>query len=84
MNYDYKADLTTLISTYLIPLLVGYGFSTETSNAIVGVIVAIIIIGCNMLNERYVSKHLSQENDDIAEYLSEDDDSLVIDYEDTA
>ena len=63
MDYDLKANLTTLISTYLIPVLVGYGFSTETSNALVGVIVALIIIGFGMLNERYTSKHLTVDED---------------------
>ena len=29
---------------------------------LVGVIVALIIIGFNMLNERYTSKHLTKEN----------------------
>lgn len=61
IDYDVKANLTTLLSTYLIPILIGYGFSTETSNALVGVIVALIIIGFNMLNERYTSKHLTKE-----------------------
>ena len=63
MDYDLKANLTTLISTYLIPVLVGYGFSTETSNALVGVIVALIIIGFGMLDERYTSKHLTVDDD---------------------
>ena len=61
MDYNLKADLTTLLSTYLIPILVGYGFSSETSNAVVGIVVALIIIGFNMLNERYTSTHLTKE-----------------------
>ena len=64
MDYDIKANLTTVLSTYLIPILVGYGFSYETSNALTGVIVALIIIGFGMLNERYTSKHLTQDNED--------------------
>ena len=60
MDYDVKANLTTLLSTYLIPVLVGYGFSVETSNAIVGVVVALVIIGFAMLNERYTSGHLTK------------------------
>lgn len=63
IDYDVKANLTTLLSTYLIPVLIGYGFSTETSNALVGVIVALIIIGFNMLNERYTSKHLTKDKE---------------------
>ena len=71
MDYDIKANLTTILSTYLIPILIGYGFSSETSNALVGVIVAVIIIGFNMLNERYTSKHLTKEQD--IEDTSDDD-----------
>ena len=77
MDYDFKANLTTLLSTYLIPVLVGYGFSAETSNALVGVIVALVIIGFGMLNERYTSSHLTKEADmsdlDDDESLMEDD-----------
>ena len=61
IDSNLKANITTVLSTYLIPILVGYGFSTETSNALVGVIVALVIIGFNMLNEMYISKHLTRE-----------------------
>ena len=68
ISYDFKANLTTVLSTYLIPVLVGYGFSTETSNALVGVVVALIMIGFGMLNERYTSQHLT-----VDEELNDDD-----------
>ena len=68
MDYDFKANLTTVLSTYLIPVLVGYGFSSETSNALVGVVVALVIIGFNMLNERFTSKHLTKESDEESVY----------------
>lgn len=68
ISYDFKANLTTVLSTYLIPVLVGYGFSYETSNALTGVIVALIIIGFGMLNERYTSQHLTKD-----EELDDDD-----------
>ena len=77
MDYDIKANLTTVLSTYLIPILVGYGFSYETSNALTGVIVALIIIGFGMLNERYTSKHLTKDgeldDDDIDESSYKDE-----------
>lgn len=76
MDYDFKANLTTILSTYLIPILVGYGFSAETSNALVGVIVALVIIGFGMLNERYTSGHLTKVDDsDIDVDESDDDES---------
>ena len=61
VSYELKANLTTLISTYLIPVLVGYGVSYESANALTGVIVALIIIGFGILNERYTSSHLTKE-----------------------
>lgn len=60
MDYTFKANVTTILSTYLIPLLVGWGLSYESSNAIIGLIVTALIIGFNMLNERYTSDHLTQ------------------------
>lgn len=62
MDYDFTANLTTLVSTYLLPILVGYGFSETTSNAIIGVVIGIVLIACNMLNEMYTSKHLTMGN----------------------
>ena len=80
MDYDVKANLTTLLSTYLIPVLVGYGFSYETSNALTGVIVTLIIIGFGMLNERYTSKHLTKDekldDGEIVEEFSYDDEEI--------
>ena len=80
MDYDIKANLTTVLSTYLIPILVGYGFSYETSNALTGVIVALIIIGFGMLNERYTSKHLTKDEElddgEIVEEFSYDDEEI--------
>lgn len=74
MDYDIKANLTTLLSTYLIPVLVGYGFSVESSSALVGVIVALVIIGFNMLNEMFTSKHLTKSNDAVeCDCYDEDD-----------
>lgn len=82
MDYDVKANLTTVLSTYLIPMLLGLGLSAETSNALVGLIVALIIVGFNMLNEMYTSKHLTKDKEDVDEPVEEvleleEDDSPV-------
>ena len=75
VSYELKANLTTLISTYLIPVLVGYGVSYESANALTGVIVALIIIGFGILNERYTSSHLTKEMVQSNTASSEDEDS---------
>ena len=82
MDYDVKANLTTVLSTYLIPMLLCLGLSAETSNALVGLIVALIIVGFNMLNEMYTSKHLTKDKEDVDEPVEEvleleEDDSPV-------
>lgn len=79
MDYDFTANLTTLVSTYLLPVLVGYGFSEATSNIIVGVVIGIIMIACNMLNEMYTSKHLTKDNikeEDIIDDVPSESDSI--------
>ena len=78
MDYDFTANLTTLVSTYLLPVLVGYGFSEATSNIIVGVVIGIIMIACNMLNEMYTSKHLTKDNikEDSIDDISSESDSI--------
>lgn len=79
MDYDFIANLTTLVSTYLLPVLVGYGFSEATSNIIVGVVIGIIMIACNMLNEMYTSKHLTKDNikeEDIIDDVPSESDSI--------
>lgn len=76
MDYDFTANLTTLVSTYLLPVLVGYGFSEATSNIIVGVVIGIIMIACNMLNEMYTSKHLTKDNIKEVDDISSESDSI--------
>ena len=67
VSYDTKANLTTVASAYLIPLLVGYGISFETSSAIVGIFVSVILIVFGMVNEMYTSKHLTRDNPEVIE-----------------
>lgn len=88
VSYDFKANLTTILSTYLIPLLIGYGFSEATSSAIVGLIVSGVIIGFGMLNEMYTSKHLTKDKkiptvDDLITIGVDTDDEPVYDDEKT-
>lgn len=83
MDYDFKANLTTILSTYLIPILVGYGFSAETSNALVGVIVALVIIGFGMLNERYTSGHLTKVDDSDIDVDESDEEDIENAYRDS-
>ena len=64
MDYDAKATLTTVLGTYLVPSLVAAGISVKTADALVGLIVAAVIIGFNMLGEMWNSKHLSRDREE--------------------
>ena len=61
MDYDTKANLTTVFSVYLLPVLLGAGVSLETGQAIVGLCVACLPIIFGMLNEMWTSKHLTRD-----------------------
>lgn len=60
MDYDTKANLTTVVSVYLLPVLLGAGVSLETGQAIVGLCVACLPIIFGMLNEMWTSRHLTK------------------------
>ena len=74
ISYDTKANLTTILTTYLIPTLVGLGCSEATSSAFVGLLVTGIIIGLNMLSEMYTSRHLTVDRSD--DETIEDDENV--------
>ena len=76
VSYEFKANLTTILATYLIPTLVGYGVSVETANAITGIIVTLIILVFTMLNERYTSSHLTVDENKESDVEEESFDDL--------
>lgn len=55
MNYDLKANLTTILTFLLMPFLAGLGVDAYTGNAFISVIVLIIFYVLMYLNERYLS-----------------------------
>ena len=63
MDYDFTANLTTLVSTYLLPVLVGYGFSEATSNIIVGVVIGIIMrYSMSKINKQNIIETIRNDN----------------------
>ena len=55
MNSLTKENITSFLTVYLLPILVGFGFSETTSNLIIGLIVFVVLIAAQVLSERYVS-----------------------------
>lgn len=55
MNSLTKENITSFLTVYLLPILVGLGFSETTSNLVIGLIVFVVLIAAQVLSERYVS-----------------------------
>lgn len=56
MDYDLKANLTTIITFLIMPFLASLGVDSVTGNAFISVLVLIIGYVLMYLNERYLSK----------------------------
>lgn len=55
MNSLTKENITSFLTVYLLPILVGFGFTETTSNLVIGIITFLILIVAQILSERYVS-----------------------------
>lgn len=55
MNSLTKENITSFLTVYLLPILVGFGFTETTSNLVIGIIAFLILIVAQILSERYVS-----------------------------
>lgn len=55
MNSLTKENITSFLTVYLLPILVGFGFTETTSNLVIGIVTFLILIVAQILSERYVS-----------------------------
>ena len=55
MNSLTKENITSFLTVYLLPILVGLGFSETTSNLVIGLVAFVVLIVAQVLSERYVS-----------------------------
>lgn len=74
ISYETKAELTTYLTLILVPILAGVGFGESTANAIVGLLVLIIVGVLQILNEKWTSKILTQENPNNSETIVDESD----------
>ena len=61
MDYDLKANLTTIFTFLLMPFLASLGVDSVTGNAFISVLVLIILYVVMYLNERYLSNIFTKD-----------------------
>lgn len=55
MDYDFKANITTILTFFLMPIFASLGIDSITGNAMIGVAALIIFYIAMYVNERYLS-----------------------------
>ena len=56
VDYDFKANLTTVLGFIILPVLSSSGMDAVTGSAMVGVVSYLVVLLFMYLNERYLSK----------------------------
>lgn len=56
MDYDIKANITTILTFILMPVLASFGVDAITGNAVIGALAVLVFYAIMYLNERYLSK----------------------------
>lgn len=65
IDYNFKANLTTVLNTVLIPVLAGYGVSSASADAMIGVLAYVICLLLAVYGEKYVSDFLTVSDDEL-------------------
>lgn len=55
MDYDFKANITTILTFFLMPIFASLGIDSIAGNAMIGVAALIIFYVAMYVNERYLS-----------------------------
>jgi len=55
MDYDIKANITTILTFLLMPTLASFGVDAITGNAVIGALAVLVFYALMYLNERYLS-----------------------------
>ena len=64
LDYTFKSNLTTVLTTVLFPILASYGVSEGTYSAIVVVLAYVVCLVIALYGERYVSSFLTKDPND--------------------
>lgn len=65
MDYDIKANITTILTFFLMPVFASLGVDAITGNAMIGALSVLIFYAAMYLNERYLSKIFTKEGYDV-------------------
>lgn len=65
MDYDIKANITTILTFFLMPVFASLGVDAITGNAMIGALAVLIFYVLMYLNERYLSKIFTKEGYDV-------------------
>ena len=65
MDYDIKANITTILTFFLMPVFASLGIDAITGNAMIGALAVLIFYVLMYLNERYLSKIFTKEGYDV-------------------
>ena len=55
MDYDFKANVTTILTFFLMPIFASLGIDSITGNAMIGMAALLIFYIAMYVNERYLS-----------------------------
>ena len=61
MNYDFKANITTILTFFLMPIFASLGIDSVTGNAMIGVAALILFYVAMYVNERYLSNIFTKQ-----------------------
>lgn len=65
MDYDIKANITTILTFFLMPVFASLGVDAVTGNAMIGALAVLVFYVLMYLNERYLSKIFTKEGYDV-------------------
>lgn len=65
MDYDIKANITTILTFFLMPIFASIGIDAVTGNAMIGALAVLIFYVLMYLNERYLSKIFTKTGYDV-------------------
>ena len=61
MNYDLKANITTILTFFLMPIFASMGIDSVTGNAMIAIGALIVFYIAMYVNERYLSNIFTKE-----------------------
>ena len=61
MDYDFKANVTTILTFFLMPVFASMGIDSVTGNAMIAIAALIVFYLAMYVNERYLSNIFTKQ-----------------------